>query len=92
MCSPLLKFRPLEKSQGMPIGASPTVIMSTGTVVGGHMTTDDDDVSSACMMSTRTSSMGGAPPLASYEYAVLHVHNESSASGQVPEEEGPGSC
>ena len=33
---------------------------------------------------------------ASYEwaglYTVLHVHNESSASGQAPEEEGPGSC
>ena len=25
-------------------------------------------------------------------YTVLHVHNESSASGQAPEEEGPGSC
>ena len=32
---------------------------------------------------------------ASYEWAglyVLHVHNESSASEQAPEEEGPGSC
>ena len=37
--------------------------------------------------------MGGAPPLLAMNgrgYTVLHVHNESSASGQAPEEEGPG--
>ena len=36
--------------------------------------------------------MGGAPPLLAMNgrvYTVLHVHNESSASGQAPEEEGP---
>ena len=54
--------------------------------------------SQACAMtSTRTSSMGGAPALLAMNrrgYTVLHVHNESSASGQLqaPEEEGPGSC
>ena len=40
--------------------------------------------------------MGGAPLLLAMNgrgYTVLHVHNESSASGQAPEEEeGPGSC
>ena len=42
------------------------------------------------MTSTRTSSMGGAQHLASGRgYTVLNVHN---ASGQAPEEEGPGSC
>ena len=37
--------------------------------------------------------MGGAPLLLAMNgqgYTVLHVHNESSASGQAPEEEGPG--
>ena len=37
------------------------------------------------MTSTRTSSMGGAPPLLAMNgkgYTVLHVHNESFASGQ----------
>ena len=40
-------------------------------------------------------SIGGAPPLLAVNgrgYTVLHVHNESSASEQAPEEEGPGSC
>ena len=45
--------------------------------------------------------MGGPPLLLAMNgggggggggYTVLHVHNESSASGQAPEEEGPGSC
>ena len=34
--------------------------------------------------------MGGAPPLLAMNergYTVLHVHNESSASGQAPEEQ-----
>ena len=48
------------------------------------------------MTSPRTSRMGGAPLLLAMNgrsYTVLHVHNESSASGQAaPEEEGPGSC
>ena len=48
------------------------------------------------MTSTRTSSMGGAPPLLAMNAwgytVVLHVHNESSASVQAPEEERPGSC
>ena len=41
--------------------------------------------------------MGGAQPgrghvqlLMGGAILVLHVHNESSASGQAPEEEGPG--
>ena len=38
--------------------------------------------------------MGGPPLLLAMNgrgYTVLHVHNESSASGQAPEEEAPGS-
>ena len=48
------------------------------------------------MTSTGTSSMGGAqtPQAINGRGAilVLHAHNASSASGQAPEEEGPGSC
>ena len=77
--------------------------MSTGG--GGVLLWMDDDVSSACDDVNRDQQYGrgstwtGSPialPLASYVaisgrgYTVLHVHNESSASGQAPEEEGPG--
>ena len=45
----------------------------------------DDNVSSVCDgMGRVLLAMNGRG------YTVLHVHNESSASGQAPEEEGPG--
>ena len=81
--------------------------MSTGGGGGGGgvlLWMDDNDISSACddvnrdQQDGRGSTWTGSPialPLASYvanSILVFHVHNESSASGRAPEEEGPGSC
>ena len=57
----------------------------------GWTTKTNDNVSSAC----NDVNQDQQPPLLAMNgrgYTVLHVHNESSASGQAPEEEGPGSC
>ena len=54
--------------------------------------TTTTDVSSACDDVNKDQQYGRAPPLLAMNrrgYTVLHVHNESSASGQAPEEEGP---
>ena len=71
-----------------PAGVRPSVIMSMekSTVV------DNNDISSVCDDATGTSSMGGAQPGRGQLLmgGAIHVHNESSASGQAPEEEGPG--
>ena len=101
-------IRYLETHTSHPfIGASlsePHIIMSTGIKVLSWM--DDDDngqrrstTSQARAMTSTRTSMGGAPPLLyvamngrGYTDPYDHVHNESSASGQAPEEEGPGSC
>ena len=66
--------------------------MSKGEKVLSWMGDDDDDVSSACDDVNQDQQDGRLLAMNGRDYTVLHVHNESSASGQAPEEEGPGSC